>query len=559
MMKIGILTFDARLGMYLETLLFFKRYFGVKNSVSILGCSGALERCTSMTSLGIRVDQSFPSSLRYETCKKCKQNQRILSSNIDFRLEEKLDGPNIKQEEILSAVKSMEAINSSSLLDIYYETIPIGRIAFYDYAMHNKIDDRVVLQKKQIIDFSSYLSDCFKVLNFVGRVLSLRKFDSIVYVNGNYSLNAVARAVFLLNNIRCWSVEYTLFNTATKKRIYLEENRLIHSRSWPSFDKVSANYLCSIKDTQIALTGFRSRFKGVDHNSYSNPIRSESWVNFDKFRARYRNLVSIFVSSSDELRVHEVVYGFQQDKTFFENQIDWLNFLIDNSDPNVGYLIRLHPRLKPNKRDTVEAMEYAQISQAIDRTKQMDNFYVIDSDNPISSYYILLNSSISIVSWSMMGLESAVLGIPVVACFPKNMAFPIEKMSPQPKNLAEVVAYIQCRNLPKRTFDNEVETLKWIGINYYAIGIEILGVRYRRRVLAFIRSIIDRFILKSPSIFRIFFYRKYEKLIEVASSGGDVKINVEPDVVDQKNECVEKLNAFRFEIYEYFKVAFTKH
>lgn len=558
-MKIGILTFDARLGMYLDTLLFFKRYFGVRNPVSVLGCSGALERCTSMTSLGIRVDQSFSSSLRYETCKKCKKNQSTLSNSIDFILEEELDRPNIEQEEILSAVRNMEAINSSLLLDIHYENIPIGRLAFYDFAMHNKIDDRVILQKNQLIDFSSYLSDCFKVLNFASRVLSLKKFDSIVYVNGNYSLNSVARAIFLLKHIRCWSVEYTLFNTATKKRVYLEENRLIHSRSWPSFDKVSANYLCSIKDTQVALTGFRSRFKGVDHNSYSSPTRSESWVDFDEFKAKYRYLASIFVSSSDELRVHEVVYGFQQDKTFFESQIDWLNFLIDKSDPSVGYVIRLHPRLKPNKRDAVEAMEYAQISQAINRARQLNNFYIIDSDNPISSYYILLNSSISIVSWSMMGLESAVLGIPVVACFPKNMAFPIEKMSPQPKNLAEVVAYIQCRNLPKRTFDNDVETLKWIGINYYAIGIEILGVRYRRRVLAFIRSLIDRIILKSPSIFRIFFYKKYEKLIKVASSGGEVEINIELGAVDQKTECVEKLNSFRFEIYKYFKVPFTKY
>ncbi|QWE04794.1 hypothetical protein [Polynucleobacter sp. JS-JIR-II-50] len=551
-MKIAILTFDARIKMYQETLLFFKRYFEVENNVYVFGCSGDLARCTSMTSLGIRVDQKFPQSLRDATCKKCQKHQNELSPNIEYSLNDALDRPNHEQEKILLKVRNMHTSNSSSLLDIHYKDLPVGKLAFYDFAMQNKIDDKTLLQDEELENYTSYLTDCFKVLNFSDRILDSKKLDAIVYVNGNYSLNAVARERFAKNGVRCWSIEYALSHTATKKRVYLEENRLVHDRNWSSFVETSKAYKCNLEDTRAAIQAFRSRFKGLDFNSYSSPKRSDGWTGFDDFKCKYKHLVSIFVSSSDEMRVQEVVYGFEQDKRFFKDQIEWLNYIIDNASPSVGYVIRLHPRLRPNKREKVEAGEYRLIAAALERVKNFPNFFVIEANDPISSYYVLLKSSISIVSWSTMALESVILGVPVIACFPGNIVYPIEAMSPQPGNLNEMQDLIQCRNFIHRDNAHDVEVLRWIAICYHAIGTEILGVRYRKRVSSFIRSIFEGLILKSPHLFRVLAYKKFREPIQVFSSSKEIKIIRKPSQENQDYECLKMLDNFRNEIHGYF-------
>ena len=551
-MNIAVINFDANLGMYHESLLFFQRYLEIDNTISILGCSGHLGRCTNIISLGIKADQYLPDTLRKETCKKCISKQNQLSNNSQFRLNNQLDQLNIEQQRIIDGIKEEEVSDSRDLLRIRYLNVPFGKIAFYDFAMHNKIDDKVKINKEQIANFKFHLIDVFKVWNFIDRILITEKFDAAIYVNGNSSLNSIARERFLKNKIRCWSIEYTFANTATEKRVYLEENRLVHCREWPSFTRVSQGYKCIIADTEVALKGFRSRFRGVDHNSYTSPSRTTDWKSFDEFRGKFEQLASVFISSSDELRVHEVVYGFKQDNTFFGNQIEWLNFIIDKASPDIGYVIRIHPRLKPNKRDSVEAVEHQYIYAALQKARALKNFYIIEAEQTISSYYVLLNSSFSMVSWSMMGLESAVLNIPVVACFPGNSAFPIEKMSHQPKDLAELELFIQGKIQPKRTLEHDMEVLKWIGINYRAIGIRVMGVRYRIKFFAFMRSHLEKYILLSPKLFGIFFYYRNKNIIETSISNGEIRVTTQSHPVDDSEECIKMLNVFRNEIYKYY-------
>ncbi|MGZ3655795.1 MAG: hypothetical protein ACXVCS_09575, partial [Bdellovibrionota bacterium] len=401
-MDIAIINFDAGIVVNQETTLFFKRVFESENKITVLGCDKALKRCTNFMSMGRRLDEAWLAENRAEVCRKCQTQQRVLKESQNLYLTSALDGLTDEQRKIISDLKQYKAFDISRLMALEYQGAPLGRLAFYDFSMLNKLSDKSTLSESQYAELLEHLSDAFHVWNFVGRAVSERHFDTALYINGNYSLNSVARERFKKAGIPCWSVEFSFSYSDTEKVVYLQRSRNEHSRDWEALTRVRDSYRCRLEDCRKALDGFRNRIYGVDFNSYSSPARTESWDKFDRFKSGYKEVVSIFVSSGDELQVHEVVFGFVQDTRFFKSQGEWLRFLIANANPEVGYVIRMHPRLAPNKRDSVRAEEYDLLTEAASAARNLPNFLVIEPEDPISSYYILLHSVMSVVSWSMI-------------------------------------------------------------------------------------------------------------------------------------------------------------
>ncbi|MDH5645363.1 MAG: hypothetical protein OEZ01_05115 [Candidatus Heimdallarchaeota archaeon] len=562
-MEIAIVNFDAGIYLYQDSALFFKRTLEADNNITHLGCNKALNRCTNIMSLSRKIDELWLSVNKEFICSRCKKEQELLVDEFSFSIDQKLDALNPAQNIIIKDLAVKNSKYTSAYLAVEYDNAPLGRLAFYDFAMLNKLSHATSLSTNQVYDFLEHLKDAFFVWNFMNRVLANKSFNAALYNNGNYSLNAIARERLKRNGVKCWSIEYTWANSTMEKRVYLEEDRLIHGREWPSLSAAIDNFQWDYNDTLTAINGFRNRIYGVDFNSYSSFIRTESWRNFDEFKSNYNELISIFVSSGDELLTHETVYNFKQDKKYFKNQNEWILFLIKNVNLKVGYVIRLHPRLKPNKRDSIQAEEYFRLLETIDIARALPNIMIIEADDTISSYYILLHSVLSVVSWSMIALESVVLGIPTVVCFPKNMSFPIEKMGPQPSSLDEIKQYVQRTIIPQRTKKHDIETLKWINIIYSRIGLKIVGVRYPRNRLVRIWSRIIRSILTSNHFFSLLFRTHFKDLVTTSSDGG---LHIKPDLkkCNQKDDskCMNELIKLRYEARASFmvkNVANAKH
>lgn len=554
-MEVAIVNFDAGINMYQDTSLFFKRVLELGHEVTLLGCDKGLNRCTTIISRGTNINDAWLLENKKSICRRCKNGQARLADKSSFYLDPFQDGINAVQHRIVEGLTAQQFESASTLLAVEYDGAPLGRLAFFDFAMRNKLSHRTILNTDQVADFIEHLKDVFCVWNFIDRVLHNKNFDSVIYVNGNYSLNAVVRERMNRAGVKCWSVEYSWANSEMEKRIYLERDRLEHCRDWPGLANVQSKYFCNLRDGKTAINGLRNRIYGVDFNSYSSPVRTESWDRFDQFKGRYKELVSIFVSSGDELLTHEAVYTFVQDTRFFKDQSEWLRFLIANANPEVGYVVRLHPRLKPNKRDSMQAEEYFRLSEELEAARGMPNFLIVEADDSISSYYVLLHSVLSVVSWSMMALESVALNIPTIVCFPKNMSFPIETMGPLPGDLADIRSYFKREKMPTRTQQHDVAMMKWLSIIYSGIGLKIPGIRYAKNNAVRIWFLVQRFILSSKFLFSIFFNKHYQNRL-ITSPDGDIRLIMDVDLKneDQTAECLRELQKFRHEARVYYQV-----
>ena len=558
-MEVAIVNFDAVIGLYQDTSVFFKRVFESGNNVTHLGCNKGLTRCTNFLSHGNRIDETWLLKNRESICLRCRKEQARLADKGSIFLDPELDGLNVTQRQIIADLASIKSAAASLFLSVEYDGAALGLKAFFDFSMFNKLSHRSQLNSDQIADFLEHLKDAFFVWNFIDRSLRTKRFDAAIYVNGNYSLNAVARERLNRSGVKCWSIEYSWANSVIEKRVYLERDRLEHRRDWSRLEAVKAKYQCSLSDGLTAIDGFRSRVQGVDANSYSSRARTESWDRFDQFRQRFKELVSIFVSSGDELLTHEVVYGFVQDTRYFKDQSEWLRFLISNANPEVGYVVRLHPRLKPNKRDSVQAEEYVRLADALAAAHGMNNFLILEADESISSYYVLLHSALSVVSWSMMALESVVLGIPTIACFPKNMSFPIEKMGPEPESVAEIRSYVRREQIPLRTLAHEVEMVTWISIIFSGIGMKIPGVRHARNLPVRLWAKIHQVLLSSRLLFSVFFGAAFNKKVITSPDGAiDLVLDEVALAKDRTPECLQALQNFRREVRISFGISEMK-
>lgn len=554
-MKIAIINFDSDIKLYNETKLFFSQALSGNNDIIQIGCSGGLNRCTNFLAYGVVITAEWLKENKQEICKNCKNAQKKKPRENYYLLNEALDDLKVEQISIISDFKQRESVKGSELLSIAYDNAPIGRLTFFDFAMLNKLSDSAILNNAQLADYLEHLKDSFRVWNLTERILKTQQIDSVLYVNGNYSLNAIVREKVLRVGAKCWSIEYSWANTAYQTHVYLEPNRLVHSRTWSSLDRVKKNYSLNKIDVAAAINGFKSRIFGEDFNSYSGNKRTIEWDYFDKFRSKFQELVSIYVSSGDELKVHEVVYQFKQDERFFKNQIDWLDFLIENSSDDVGYVIRLHPRLKANKRDMVMASELPEIERVLKKVREKNNFLVIEPDSTISSYYVVINSELAVISWSMVSMESFMLGVPAIVCFPLNMSFPSEEWGGHPESLNDIRKYLRREIMPERDLENDIKLLEWASIIYKGIGLEIPIARFTKTLSQKIGRRLKSISLSSRLLYCLIYKRKYAQRV-VCTRDGTIELIVRNKIEgiskSEAQECIDELIKFRMESKKHF-------
>jgi hypothetical protein len=118
----------------------------------------------------------------------------------------------------------------------------------------------------------------------------------------------------------------------------------------------------------------------------------------------------------------------QLDETYnvFENQIAWLNEVSEFVENSNDYylIIRLHPRLGKNKRDSKISTHYQELKQHLD--KPFKNVKVIWPEEQISSYRLFDFADLALVSWSSVSIDTTRLGIPTLSYTKRIPTFPVD-------------------------------------------------------------------------------------------------------------------------------------
>ncbi|MDP8568086.1 hypothetical protein [Methylophilus aquaticus] len=457
--SIAILCLDGYVSMYAETLrqitwLLKKE----KLQHHVIGCNRALSTCTSINSLG----KTKLNPIQKESiCCKCINSQRQLHSDSPiFDISKRV---NPEQELFVDAISSTLFAQRTlqSVINMPYQSINLCQIAFFDFSIKNKVSQTSNLDNEQIQDFLGGLRDLFSIKSNLDSFLKSHPVTAFIYINGNYSQNTFVREYTKNKNILCWSVEPQLFTQSLFNKITFKINRLeLEQEALFAVKEMTARF--NKDDIKRVLHNFQSRINGAEYNAYTNldnTLLAKTEVSeLVGFLKEYKKVHSYFLSSEDELTPHITTHNLTTNGSIesrFSSQFEFTEYFIKQAHnaPEIGFIVRLHPRMAVNKRDSFESEEHKKYKHFLSNQLIPKNLMIILGDSKISSYYLASKSTLVIVSWSTFGIESLLMGVPVVSAFPKYLMYPLEQFVAHPTTIEALTACIFSGTTPPKIDD----------------------------------------------------------------------------------------------------------
>jgi hypothetical protein len=460
--NIGILMLDGAIAMYADTLRYLAyemKREGIK--VKLVGCAGGLSTCISLRSNF----QGKPLSAekRAETCRACQKAQTELGASSRRVFEPELDAASAA---LLKDVESK--LREEDTLERVVEgpdADDICKIAFFDFSVSHKINLSIRLSAEQKADFLDEVTDLLALRRYLEKVAASQSLDALLYINGNYSQNQLAFRVFARHGTPCLSVEPQITSSSARNAVMLVPERI---KLLPTaLAGIDENRPLSANDFSGVLAHFLARIAGNEFNAYTRLSADHASLTESRaikdFFDRYGDVRTFFLSSEDELYAHEVVFGLSLGP---ESQFELLRRFLAAAalHPGIGFVVRLHPRMAANKRNHFFSSEHTRYAELLSQQRVPDNVLVLLGDCPISSYYIASKSSLVIVSWSTIGLETLLLGRPTIALFPERLMYPIIAFNGQPMDRAEIFALAFAKKI--EVLVRTIPLLNWVAYAY---------------------------------------------------------------------------------------------
>lgn len=433
------LTFDGIVRLYAETNAFFISKLASDAEISTiqLGCNGALRACTSINSL--KLISSSLGSQKDSICQNCIRGQSLTKAQKRFVVQDNLSED---QREWLSdlRVQLENRQSTNNILSMKYHGLEVNKIIFYDWSSLFKLQSLDAIDESHVDRFMEGAHDFFCIFNSLHEVCKTSHIKYLLYVNGNYSLNTAARLIVKGYGINSFSIESQPFSNHffNKATIFPDRMKLSNSGLHGSVNFRPPK----AEDIKEILGILRDRILGIEYNAYTSikksPALESELKRLGEFIDAFENIHVYFAHSQDEVIPHMVTHGYKDPSILganeFNSQEHFFLWLINNAhkSPNVGFIVRLHPRMAPNKRENLESDEHKRIMALINHHAIPSNLLFITADSLISSYYLMLKSTMVIIGWSTVGIEALCLGKSVISIFPKSSMYPIEYFSVQP-------------------------------------------------------------------------------------------------------------------------------
>lgn len=499
---IGVISFDAYIDVYAKTLQYVSwKLKSLGCHVVRVGCNGALDACTSLNSLGNKEIIGFD---KEPICRRCKYAQSNISAESVCNVDNSLGQLSKDAVYFLENVekKLRENLMVFPVLEMSYLKLPLCKIAFFDFGITLKLSPTSLLNELTISRFLLGLKDLILLHQHLESVLITNQFTHVAYINGNYSANTLVRLLCERNGILCCSIEPQLTSQRILNYICIKRDR-IKLAPEALFGTNSELYI-QTKQLKSLLKNFGARITGGDFNAYTSLSGNCNQGETEKlklFLIHYARVHSFFMSSEDELVPHIVTHDFLNSNhdlssNVYKNQFEFTQFYLAEAakNPAIGFILRLHPRMAVNKRDAYESAEHIRYKQLLDSIVISPNVLVILGDNQVSSYFIIMKSDLVIVSWSTIGLESLLMGVPAVSAFPNNIMYPLNNISNQPHSFDDLK--IALFSDSKYGIADDMKLFGWASMAYEGQFFPTLAPRGRGGQVGRMYSLIYRIINK---------------------------------------------------------------
>ena len=383
--------------------------------VEILGCSGSLQPlCAAM--LPRSLDMASSRRDRERVCRSCIRAKKAAQRQLDLTWLDMSDFET--KEDQLVATEVCESVTYANYLDVEFNGIPVGRYATYIPHLSSK---GAKLTENPLL-WRHYLAELASVVKII--MMSERAFDSlspaaVLTSNHVYGTHRAFLTVARNRGIQTWGMApgALLPGRANSLGVFPEE---LSSQTVSLSQAANEGVKSPLTDFELSLVEghMRALRGGTDPWVYSSASSGMS-------PAQIRSLlgvrpsspvVTVLLASPDEMesaivanvefRVGEYA-GNVNPQEFLDGVIDCARQL-----PEVDFVVRIHPRMVANKRESVTSPGLTPLVERLATTPE--NIHVCHPDMKISLYDNILISDAAINYTSTSGLEFMSLGLPVV-------------------------------------------------------------------------------------------------------------------------------------------------
>jgi hypothetical protein len=391
--------------------------------VTYLNCDGILDsHCVAMSAAG--VDEFASQALRAQICRACHKRRNL--TNVHFGFQSSTIEDTLTAEDRISIDACVARATPSTWTDVTVDGFPLGRYAIYEMWLNNKListDLPPELWPIYVGQLRNTVTAYFAALRF----LTDTKPEATMVYNDHYSVNHAFTAAAKKLNITSYSIHggWHMVHRGESMSMMRSDYTLadlFESPGWFSvrekpLDKNAVDLVAEHFDGLWAASSafaYSSELEGTG----SQTLRSQFGIAPDAI------VLLAAMSSEDELMGVKLIGVAPQSRgqqSLFSDQFEWVKYLIQfaTANPHYHLIIRLHPRMFPNKRELKMSPVVAEL-MALKATAPANISFNVPSDN-VSLYDLIQIVDVLLNFRSSVGAELMALGIPVVV--PANSNF----------------------------------------------------------------------------------------------------------------------------------------
>lgn len=389
-----------------------KELFG---EVKILGCSRDLQPlCAAMSAEGITLESS--DRARKRVCASCMRLRRSAQRQTDLDWSYLKEFRESRDEE--QAADLCAGVSPENCSDLSVHGIPVGRYATYVPLLLAKAD-RVDRDEKTWNSYLVELNTIIRVVLMSERALDEIQPTAVLTSNHFYGTHRAFLATARNRGIPSWGLSPgALLPGRTKSALLFPDEKSGQTLALSESVRVSRDHPLTDVELDLVASHMRALREGSDPWVYSVAHTGTSPAQVrSKLGVRdASSVVTVLLSSPDEMRAANVADADFRvgDRAGYLNPDGFLASVLSCAElmPQVDFVLRLHPRMLPNKRESITSPELDRILHALRDVP--DNVTVCNPAQSVSIYDNILISKAAINYTSSSGLEFLSFGVPVL-------------------------------------------------------------------------------------------------------------------------------------------------
>ncbi|MEO8261760.1 MAG: hypothetical protein ABI566_04250 [Pseudolysinimonas sp.] len=385
-------------------------------------CAGMLKvHCVAMSAVGVGPDA--PLSTREEVCRACTKRRDLITKEMNFPA--LIMDAWLQKTDIARVDELVASVDATTWTGLEVDGVPLGRYAVYEMWLSNKLVDTHLSPEMWSV-YVGQLRNTLMTYFAARRILEHQAPDAVVVYNDHYSVNHAFCAAAWQLGIPSYTIHGGQHMVRRGESMMMFRSdygiaNLFESAAWEvSRDlPIGADEVALVGDHFTGLLqassafAYSSKFMGTG----ATELRTQLGI------APGAKVLLATMSSEDELigvRLIDAIHTSPQ-VSLFADQFDWVDnlFRYAVSHPEVHLVLRLHPRMFPNKREQVLSPVVTHIMALRDNAPANVTFNM-PSDG-IGLYDLMQIVDLLLNYSSSVGAELAAFGIPVVT--PSNADF----------------------------------------------------------------------------------------------------------------------------------------